>query len=125
MPRQYLAVRFKHGQRPYTYHNDGQPLRPGHTARVQSRDGLGWQNVDVIEVDLPRPHFDTKPIIAPDWIDAMTPEECRTLLANPAEVAKHRPAADLFDSAQVPDAGAPLSPPEHERIKAKSMKARV
>lgn len=72
--RQYLACTFRLGDgRPYTYHNDGDPLAPGQTARVETSRGEGWQLVYVSAIVPEVPEgVDTKPILAPDWVDRLT-----------------------------------------------------
>ena len=117
MARQFIAATFRPGGRPYTYHNDGAPLAPGHTARVNARDGMGWQNLDVIEAGIDKPPFDTKPIIPADWIDAMTADEAREYLTRATPVRKTG-EDDLFG-------GDSISEAELERLKSKSMRART
>lgn len=60
--RQYVAVEFKQGSRPYTYHNDGPPLAAGDVVLVPSRHG-GEQRATVVTVDGAEPPFETKPIL--------------------------------------------------------------
>lgn len=61
--RQYAAVEFKPGGRPYTYHFDGPELFPGDRVKVADREGDGWQRVTVVTVTTERPPFETKPIL--------------------------------------------------------------
>lgn len=64
MSRQYVAVRFRRGdRRTYTYHNDGPPVLPGDTVKINGREG--WTAVEVVEVTLDAPPFETKPIMLP------------------------------------------------------------
>lgn len=62
MARQYLACAFKEGSRPYTYHNDGEPLAVGDLVRVAGRSG-SEQRVRVAALIDEPPSFETKPII--------------------------------------------------------------
>lgn len=118
MPRQFVGVRFYAGGQIYTYHNDGEPLAVGHSCRIANVKG-GWKNVDVVSATNDLPAHPTKPIIAPDWIDRMTPEEARKCLADGN--ATHK-AGDLFAGTDQPT---PPTDSEAERLRAKSMKARV
>lgn len=61
MSRQYVAVQFKPGGRPYTYHNEGPPVSIGDRVKLENRDGI--VTVTVSEISDTPPPFATKPII--------------------------------------------------------------
>jgi len=62
MTRQYVSVKFREqDQRTYTYHNDGEPLAPGDTGKVDDPRG-GWKRVYVVAVSDQAPTFATKPV---------------------------------------------------------------
>jgi len=85
MPRQYVSVKFRQEDaRTYTYHNDGDPLAPGQTARIESKRGEGWQLVFVDSVSDKAPEtYATKPILRPDWVDRMTLAEAASFFESP------------------------------------------
>lgn len=62
MPRQYLEVRFLEWKRPYTYHNDGDPIGLGKFVDVTAPSGATLTG-EVITVLDSAPSFPTKPII--------------------------------------------------------------
>lgn len=63
-PRQYIRVKFKWGDREYTYHNDGPPVAAGQEVRVPDRSGDGWTRVTVTEIGVEPPtKFATKAIL--------------------------------------------------------------
>lgn len=59
--RQFVAVAFKEGGRPYTYHNDGEPLALGQLVRVPVRHSE--QSGAIVGIEDSPPPFETKPII--------------------------------------------------------------
>lgn len=63
MSRQFVACTFRPGQRPYTYHNDGDPVAVGDHVQIESRDGKGRQTVEVVDLLKDAPPFATKPIL--------------------------------------------------------------
>jgi hypothetical protein len=62
MSRQFVGVEFKAGGRPYSFHNDGDPLRVGDLVRVLVRGGREI-TATVAIIDDDEPPFETKPII--------------------------------------------------------------
>lgn len=63
MSRQFIAVRFDRGSRPYTYHNDGAPVEVGARVKIAGRRAdEGWQGATVVEIVGP-PAFETKAIL--------------------------------------------------------------
>lgn len=64
MARQYVAAKFRvEDKRTYTYHNDGDPVKPGDRVKVEDRSGDGWKAVHVAEVSYAAPPFATKPVL--------------------------------------------------------------
>lgn len=64
MARQYVTAKFRRrDNRAYTYHNDGELLVPGDEVQVAARSGDGWQRLVIADVGVPKPAFDTKPIL--------------------------------------------------------------
>lgn len=64
MTRQYLRCKFKTAdRRTYTYHHDGEPVRPGDKVVVQTARGRSI--VEVVTLSEDPPGFPTKPIIGP------------------------------------------------------------
>ncbi len=64
MKRQYVAIKFKPGDsRTYTYHNDGDPVKPGDKVVVTTNRGKNTVIVDSVTDEAPR--FLTKPIAIP------------------------------------------------------------
>lgn len=65
MSRVYIAVEFRPGQRPYTYHHDGgEALGAGDVVKVptRTRGEDGWQRAIVLGT-VSQPTFPTKPIL--------------------------------------------------------------
>ena len=80
--RQYLAVRFRPGdRRTYTYHNDGPPLGAGQEVRVPDRSGDGWTRATVVEAFTAAPTFATKAILGLVEADADAQEATNLLLS--------------------------------------------
>ena len=62
--RQYVQVKFRDGdRRAYTYHNDGDPVKPGDKVVVETKHGKQTVTVDSVTDEAPR--FATKPITIP------------------------------------------------------------
>lgn len=85
--RQFVVIKFRPtDDRAYTYHNDGEPLAAGQTARIESKSGEGWQLVYVAEAwfpdgEKPQPDFATKPILPADRIDQIMLDDAPELNA--------------------------------------------
>jgi hypothetical protein len=64
MSNQFVTCRFGTSARTYTYKNEtGIPFTPGDEARVMSPRDEGWVPVIVVDVDVPEPAFECKPVI--------------------------------------------------------------
>mgnify|MGYP000339005455 FL=1 len=64
MSRQFVAVRFNEwSNRPYPYHNDGEPLAIGDVAKVPDPKEDGWKRVEVMAIVDDAPAFPTKAIL--------------------------------------------------------------
>lgn len=61
--RQFVAVEFRSGGRPYTYHNDGAPVWAGAVVKVPERSGDGWQRATAVSISDEEPAFATKGIL--------------------------------------------------------------
>lgn len=87
--RQYVTVKFKEAEkRAYTFHNDGEPLKPGDEVKLPSRgskDPDAWSRGYVATVNVEKPSaFETKGVmglappkyrsLAGDGDDADAPE---------------------------------------------------
>lgn len=59
--RKYVTAKFDKGPRAYTYHCDIEGIGPGDIVKVDGRHGI--QKVTIVEIDLPKPEFETKGII--------------------------------------------------------------
>lgn len=71
--RLYIRVAFRPGDtRTYTYHWDGEPLKPGTEVKVPDNRSDGWKRVTVVGPASKPTGFDTKAIlgIAPPRDDA-------------------------------------------------------
>lgn len=66
--RQYVAVRFNHGAKAYTYHNDGPTVRIGDQVKIADWRGDGWQRALVVDL-VRKPEFATKPILGKIPVD--------------------------------------------------------
>lgn len=69
--RQFVAVAFKAGGRPYTYHNDGPPVAIGDLVRVPIRHGV--QKAHVVGLEETPPPFETKAILGAEPLFAAEP----------------------------------------------------
>ena len=62
--RQYVAASFTPGSpKLYTYHNDGERCAVGDEIMLPSRLNDGWTRGFVVQVDMPKPAFETKAIL--------------------------------------------------------------
>lgn len=102
MMRQYVSVTFRPDDaRSYSYHNDGEPLAPGQTARVESSRGeQGWQLVYVASVTFDQPEFETKPILAPDWVDRLPLADAHRIWHNTSGGRIKRPGQEHIEAAE-------------------------
>lgn len=82
MSRQYVAARFKHSARAYTFHNDGDPLQPGDFVEAMSRGSI--KIVEVVEVVDEMPEFPTNAIMGKvDRPESWPIEEAKAPAAEP------------------------------------------
>lgn len=74
MPRQFAACKFRDtDKRSYTYHWDGEPLKPRDVVKVADRSGDGWVRATVVFVTDRAPEYATKPILGK--VDPDPPKE--------------------------------------------------
>lgn len=88
--KQWVAVTFRDGQRPYTYHNEGDPVRVGDLIKVPDKAGDGWQRARVVDLPFDPPRVNGQ---------AVKTKAILGLLEAPEPEAKPEPApapGDLF-----------------------------